>query len=74
MVIDVFTVAGIVVLIFSAVLHEVAHGAMADSLGDPTARMSGRLTLNPIKHLDWFGSVILPLLLVLSGTRIFLAW
>lgn len=52
-----------IVLIFSAVLHEVAHGYVAEALGDPTARDAGRLTLNPLKHLDPFGSVLLPLLL-----------
>lgn len=56
----------IVILIFSAVLHEVAHGAMALRLGDPTAKYAGRLTLNPLKHLDLFGSVILPLLLIFT--------
>lgn len=55
----------IVILIFSAVIHEVAHGAMANRLGDPTARMSGRLTLNPLKHLDFFGSFVLPALMLL---------
>ena len=55
----------IVILIFSAVIHEVAHGAMASRLGDPTAKYSGRLTLNPIKHLDFFGSLILPALMLL---------
>ncbi|MFA6536645.1 MAG: site-2 protease family protein [Candidatus Paceibacterota bacterium] len=52
----------IIILIFSVVIHEVSHGLMADRLGDPTARLAGRLTLNPINHLDWFGSIILPLL------------
>ena len=55
----------IVVLLFSVVIHEVSHGLMANSLGDPTAKNLGRLTLNPLKHLDVFGSVILPLLLFL---------
>ncbi len=55
----------VVVLIFSVVVHEVAHGAMAESLGDDTARRMGRLTLNPLVHLDLFGSVLLPLFLVL---------
>jgi Zn-dependent protease len=50
-------------LIFSAVLHEIAHGYEAEHLGDNTARDAGRLTLNPLKHLDPFGSVLLPLLL-----------
>jgi len=53
----------IIVLLFSVVIHEVSHGLMANSLGDPTAKNLGRLTLNPIKHLDAFGSVILPLFL-----------
>src|SRR3989338_1409540 len=56
----------IVVLIYSVVIHEVSHGLMADSLGDPTAKNLGRLTLNPLKHLDMFGSVLLPLLLFLA--------
>ncbi len=55
----------IVVLLYSVVIHEVSHGLMADSLGDPTAKNLGRLTLNPLKHLDMFGSVLLPLLLFL---------
>ena len=50
----------IIVLIYSVVLHEVAHGFAARSLGDDTAERLGRLTLNPIKHLDMFGSIILP--------------
>lgn len=53
----------IVILLYSVVLHEVAHGLMADRLGDPTARFSGRLTLNPIPHIDPFGSILLPILL-----------
>jgi len=60
-------IVSIAVLIMSVVAHEVAHGAMADYLGDPTARLAGRLTLNPIPHLDPFGSVILPFLTVLIG-------
>lgn len=56
----------LLVLIYSVVIHEVSHGLMADSLGDPTAKNLGRLTLNPLKHLDMFGSVILPLLLFLA--------
>jgi len=53
----------IIVLIFSVVIHEIAHGAVANSQGDPTAKYAGRLSLNPLKHLDWFGSFIMPLLL-----------
>ncbi len=63
-----------IVLIFSAVLHEVAHGYMAERLGDPTARNAGRLTLNPIKHLDLFGSILMPLgLYIISGGAFFFA-
>jgi len=64
----------IVVIIFSAVIHEVMHGVAADRLGDKTARYAGRLTLNPIPHIDPFGSIILPVLLTLSHSPIFFAW
>ena len=63
-------IAMIFVLIFSVVLHEIAHGYAANWLGDPTARLSGRLTLNPIPHLDPMMSVILPGLLLVSGSPI----
>lgn len=59
------------VVIFSIVLHEVAHGYAANALGDPTARLAGRLTLNPISHLDIFGSVLVPAITWLSGGFIF---
>lgn len=52
----------ICILIFSIVLHELAHGYAAYWLGDPTAQYEGRLTLNPFKHLEWFGSLILPVI------------
>jgi len=68
------TVFLIAVIIFSAVIHEVMHGLAADSLGDKTARYAGRLTLNPIPHLDLFGSILLPLILALSGATFFFAW
>jgi len=55
----------VLVLLYSVVIHEVAHGAIANALGDPTAKNLGRLTLNPIKHLDIFGSIVLPLFLFL---------
>ena len=57
----------IAILIMSVVIHEVSHGFMAEYFGDDTARRSGRLTLNPIKHLDLFGSIILPALLYLTA-------
>jgi len=58
------------ILLYSAILHEIAHGLMADRLGDPTARLSGRLTLNPIKHIDPFMTILLPVLLIISGSHI----
>jgi len=65
----------IVVLIFSAVIHEVSHGAMANHLGDPTAKNLGRLTLNPIKHLEVFGSFLFPLLTYFgSGGSFLFGW
>jgi Zn-dependent protease len=64
----------VVIIIFSAVIHEVMHGVAADRLGDPTARYAGRLTLNPIPHIDPFGSVILPMLLAISGSPLFFGW
>lgn len=62
----IITIFSLVVLLFSIIIHELAHGSVAYSLGDPTAKYAGRLTLNPLKHLDPFGSVILPLLLLLA--------
>src|SRR5512147_663703 len=58
-------------LIFAIVLHEVAHGWVADRLGDHTARSMGRLTLNPISHIDLFGTVILPILCIVMHSPIF---
>lgn len=57
----------LVSLLFSIIIHEIAHGSVALSLGDPTAKYQGRLTLNPLKHLDFFGSIILPITLGLMG-------
>ncbi len=57
----------IVVLLFAISLHEAAHGWMAWRLGDPTARMLGRVTLNPLRHIDPFGTVLIPLLCVYAG-------
>ncbi|MDO8600132.1 MAG: site-2 protease family protein [bacterium] len=68
------TIFQIAILIFSVVIHEVSHGFVALLLGDPTAKHLGRLTLNPLKHLDPFGSVILPLLLVLAHSPFLIGW
>jgi Zn-dependent protease len=53
-------------LLLGVILHEVAHGWVANKLGDPTARLMGRLTLNPISHIDPFGSILIPGLLIIS--------
>ena len=60
----------IVPLIFAVTIHEFAHGYAAYKFGDDTARQAGRLTLNPIRHLDLFGSFLLPLLLRLTGSPV----
>lgn len=61
----------LVPLVIAIVFHEVSHGLVARKLGDPTAAELGRLTLNPLKHVDPFGTVILPLLLAISHAPIF---
>lgn len=67
----IFTLA---VLILSIIVHEVAHGWAAYMLGDPTAKLQGRLTLNPLPHIDPVGSVLLPGLLVLTNAGILFGW
>jgi Zn-dependent protease len=62
------------VLIISIIVHEVAHGLAAEREGDPTARMLGRITLNPLKHIEWFGSIVLPLLLILTNAGFVIGW
>lgn len=57
--------------IYSIIIHEISHGFVADKLGDPTARIQGRLTFNPISHIDIFGSIILPLFLYFLSPIIF---
>jgi len=61
-------------LLFAMVLHEYAHGWVAYRCGDPTAKLQGRLTMNPLAHIDPFGSVILPLLCLLMPGGFFLGW
>jgi len=70
----IFYIFEIVVLIFSIVIHEFSHGWMANSLGDPTAKYQGRLTLNPLPHIDPLGSILVPFLMFLSGTGIIFGW
>jgi len=65
----------LVVLIFSVIIHEISHGYVAERLGDSTARLAGRLTLNPLRHLDFFGSFLLPVsLYLLSGGTFVFGW
>jgi Zn-dependent protease len=64
----------IIILLVSIMAHEIAHGAAAYYFGDPTAKNQGRLTLNPLKHIDPFGSVILPLVMYFTGTGILFGW
>ena len=64
----------VVVLFFSVIVHEVAHGYVALLNGDPTAKLSGRITLNPVPHIDPIGTLLLPALLVLSGSRVLFGW
>ena len=69
-----FLIIQIVILLMSIVIHEVSHGAMAARLGDPTAKYAGRLTLNPIKHLDLWGSLLIPLFLLIMRSPMLLGW
>lgn len=64
----------IIILIVSVIIHEVSHGAMANYLGDPTAKYAGRLTLNPLKHLDLWGSFIVPLSLLIMNSPVLFGW
>ena len=62
------------VLIVSIIAHEVAHGIAALWQGDPTAKYAGRLSLNPISHIDMMGSIVVPLICVMSGTGVMFGW
>lgn len=64
----------VIILIFSIIIHEYAHGWAANEQGDSTARHAGRLTLNPIPHIDPFGSILLPAILLFSGTPFVFGW
>ncbi len=67
---ELIQIFSIVVLIFSIVLHEIAHGYAALLCGDPTAKISGRLTLNPVKHLDFVGSLIVPIVFFFASSGV----
>lgn len=68
------TIFSLIVLFFSIVLHEIAHGSVALHLGDPTAKYAGRLTLNPLKHIDLFGTILLPLVLIIIRSPFIVGW
>lgn len=61
-------------VVFAITVHEVAHGWMAKQFGDTTADREGRLTLNPLKHIDWLGTIIIPGLLLLTFTGFIFGW
>ncbi|MDP3733035.1 MAG: site-2 protease family protein [Candidatus Daviesbacteria bacterium] len=69
-----FLALSIVILLFSVILHEVMHGFVALRFGDHTAQKAGRLTLNPIPHIDLFGTILLPGLLIITGSPILFGW
>ena len=66
--------ASIIAFTVAITVHEAAHAWMSDRLGDPTARLMGRLTLNPIKHLDLYGTVLVPLFLILARSPFIFGW
>ena len=70
----VFEAASLIVIIISVILHEVAHGYAAYLLGDPTAKLEGRLTLNPISHIDPIGTLVIPLVLFASQAGFLFGW
>lgn len=61
-------IIGLLALIISVILHELMHGVVGDKLGDPTPRLLGRLTLNPLKHIDPIGSIVVPAIFILQST------
>jgi Zn-dependent protease len=68
------TIVSFIILIFSIVIHEVSHGSMANQLGDETAKIQGRLSLNPFKHIDIMGTILLPLFLVMAHSPVVIGW
>ena len=69
-----FIALSIVILLFSVILHEVAHGLAALYFGDRTAQNAGRLTLNPIPHIDLIGTILLPALLFITNSPVLFGW
>ncbi len=69
-----FKALQLIILLFSVIVHEVMHGLVALKFGDRTAQNAGRLTLNPIPHIDLFGTILLPILLIFSSSPILFGW
>lgn len=67
-------IVGVIGFAMAIIIHEVSHGLVAERLGDPTARLMGRLTLNPIPHIDILGSIVLPLTLLLLRSPFLFGW
>ncbi|MFA5008965.1 MAG: site-2 protease family protein [Candidatus Paceibacterota bacterium] len=68
------TIIGFVILIFSIIIHEISHGSMAYYLGDDTSKDQGRLNLNPINHLDFIGTIMLPIFLLAVASPVIVGW
>ncbi|MBN1168862.1 site-2 protease family protein [Candidatus Woesebacteria bacterium] len=64
----------IITLLFAVIVHEMAHGWMANKLGDPTAKAAGRITLNPLPHIDLYGSILIPLTMIILGSPFVIGW
>ncbi len=69
-----FTFLSIIILVVSIIIHEISHGWAAYSQGDKTAYLKGRLSLNPFVHIDWLGSIIIPLFLILTNSGFIVGW
>lgn len=68
------TLFTIIILVISVIIHEVAHGWAANALGDPTAKLQGRLSLNPVRHIDPVGSILIPAILVITNSSFLFGW
>lgn len=71
---EITLVLTIIILLFSVIIHEIAHGSIAYALGDDTAKDDGRLSLNPLVHLDPFGSILIPFILVVTNAPFLFGW
>ena len=69
-----FVLVSYVCLLFALCIHEAAHAFVADRCGDPTARLLGRVTMNPLAHIDPIGTVVMPLLMMTTGIRFLIGW